>query len=264
MIGVTIGVGNFHMKTAKISAECLKEQTGLDTIILTEDQFKELELQHPSALRLKIFDLVDSENILYFDADWFCVNKWDPLIYKNNKNIIACHDFVLWRDWPFEDGKRLDYEHDYTSVEYDGNREKEEKDFITKHDGNARYGYINDLIKFMDIKIHYSKWINAGFFIVNRTNHKKWLEHAEDIYRGPNGHHHWYFEQPSLIKSYEILRLEIDFLPRKYNVLTNVYKTYPINTIGIHLKLYSWKDIREKIEKGEWTRNTTRNLFLEK
>ena len=56
MTGVTIGVGEPFCKMALLSARCLKEQTGLDSVILNSDMFLQSGLKHPAALRLKMFD----------------------------------------------------------------------------------------------------------------------------------------------------------------------------------------------------------------
>jgi hypothetical protein len=237
MIGITIGVGDLYKKVAETSAEFLKQHTGLNSIIIDSEQFMESKLSHPAALKLKLFDFTNEENILYFDADWFLVNNWDPTIFQNNKNIIACHDFVLNRDYP-------DQNPDFYSIEFNG---IDGRNHITCLNGEPRVNYINDIAKFTGLNMHYSKWINTGMFIVNRTNHLKWLKLSEENYTSEIGHHEKYFEQPSMMKAMEKLMLTVDFLPRKYNVLLFRKTKFPNNVIGLHIKISKTNEFEKLI-----------------
>ena len=100
MIAITIGINPLYKALANLSAQCLQDMTGLEVFILGERELKQSGLAHPASLKLKAFDFVDDDNILYFDADWFCTNNWNPTIFSNSKLITACNDFVLTVDFP--------------------------------------------------------------------------------------------------------------------------------------------------------------------
>src|SRR4051794_20337638 len=100
MVGVTIGVGGYYASLARVAAACLKKHTGSDSVILSDRHYEESRLHHPAALKFRLFDLLPSSNILYYDADWFCVASWSPRAFAFHRRLVACHDFVLASDWP--------------------------------------------------------------------------------------------------------------------------------------------------------------------
>ena len=227
MIGVTIGIGETHYKLALAAAKCLKKRTGLNTYIVTDKDFSKSGLSHPAAMKFKIFELCKYENILYYDADWFCLNNWDPVKFCNSANIIACHDFVLEKDWPNQKYKM-------DSVEFNGSQRNI---FIKNIEGKPRLNYIHEVKSFIDLNLHYKKWINTGMFIVNKNNHEEWLKVGESIYLKPNNHHLKYFEQPSLLKSLQLLKLNVNYLPRKFNILVFEEIKWNPNIVALHLKI---------------------------
>lgn len=227
MIGVTIGISPIHESLAKLSAKCFKEMTGLEVLILGERELKQSGLTHPASLKLKIFDFVDDDNILYFDADWFCTKNWNPAIYSNSKLITACNDFVLKIDFPKQ------------YPEYDFRK------FDDYHLNNLafhpiteiRNDYINEIIEFSGIKLEFGKWINTGLWIANKKYHQEWLNKSLEYYIGSVGHHPIYYEQPAMNKAIEELEIEINYLCRKYNTLIVSEKKWPDSLIGLHVKL---------------------------
>lgn len=91
MIAVTIGVGEYKAM-AEHAAMAVKKMTGLNTVVLCQDQFRTSGLPYPHFLKLRLFDLLDEEDLLFFDADIVCLNKWDPRAFTPNKNIVAVAD----------------------------------------------------------------------------------------------------------------------------------------------------------------------------
>lgn len=91
MTAVTIAVGQqWHelgQKTALLAARC----TGLPVEILGEDAVRKTGLA-PSELKFRLFDLVQSENILYFDADLLFVRRWNPLLYADRRELVCVRD----------------------------------------------------------------------------------------------------------------------------------------------------------------------------
>jgi hypothetical protein len=91
MVAVTIGVGKYGTM-ARYAAKAVHEMTNLDTVILDERHFAESGLASPHFLKLRIFDLVDADAVMFFDADMVCLNKWDPKLVANPNAIVAVAD----------------------------------------------------------------------------------------------------------------------------------------------------------------------------
>lgn len=226
MMGVTIGIGPLYTKAATVAAACLHRHTGIQTRILTEEHLTDASLCHPAALKLRIFDYVPADTLLYFDADWFCIRKWTPQEFAGHKRVIACHDFVTTTDWP---------EQSYTASS-EWFRGRAGNHFLNRIEGPIRTDYVDGIRAFTGVTLHHSSWFNSGMFIVNRGWHAPWLREAERIYREPHGHHHKYFEQPALLIATERLRMRVAHLPRKYNVLVASKQEWPANMVGAHIK----------------------------
>jgi hypothetical protein len=258
MIGVTIGVGAYYSALAKVAAACLKKQTGLDSMILSDQHFIESRLHHPAALKFKIFDFADADSILYYDADWFCVGKWRPQIFSQHRRIIACRDFVLTTDWP---AQAFDFDAEAAACLASGRL------FLDDLEGPLRQDYIADVNCARQIEFPPRKWINTGMFIVNRVHHKSWLERGEHLYRGPLGHHDKYFEQPALLQALEELGLTVDYLPRVHNVLVIRVSLWPDNVVGLHLKMSKQQEFRDLIHaqhEGRLTPDLIEATFLKR
>lgn len=237
MIGVTIGINPIYEALAKLSADCFKEMTGLEVIILGDKELRECGLTHPASLKLATFDFVDEDNILYFDADWFCTKKWNPTIFTYRESITACNDFVLTIDWPnqyqdYDNTKFNDYHLDNLSFHP-----------ITE----TRTDYINEIKTFSGIKSDYSKWINTGLWIANRKYHKDWLNKSLEYYTGSVGHHSEYFEQPAMNLALEELGIEINYLSRNYNTLVATRHKWPPCLAGLHIKTKHHQEFVSKV-----------------
>lgn len=246
MIGVTIGIGPFYNALAKLSAKCFNETTGLDAIILTEKEFQKTQLLHPAALKLKIFDFVKNDSVLYFDADWFSIKQWNPTIYENDEKIIACHDFISIYDWPnqYLSSKKDYFEHCIYEDEHLSNINQ------------LRTDYIEEIERFTNSKNNYTKWINTGLWIINSNSHFQWLECSLKYYTESIGHHPQYYEQPAMNEALINLNLKLKYLDRKYNILVATRKKWPDFLIGLHVKikhnsLFSDLVMQNKITKVE-------------
>lgn len=95
-VAVTIGVGEEHRRLAEIAAAKMRLNTGLDTVILGDDEFRRCKLRDPNHLKFRIFDLVDAANVLYFDSDLFCLRPWDPRQFLRSLAWVAVRGF--WFD----------------------------------------------------------------------------------------------------------------------------------------------------------------------
>lgn len=93
-VAVTIGVGRFA-QLANLAAREVRELTGLETVILGDRHFHDSELEHPCFLKFRIADLVDAENVLYFDADIVCLEKWCPSEFFGGAGIVAVRDRMM-------------------------------------------------------------------------------------------------------------------------------------------------------------------------
>src|SRR5260370_6971470 len=89
MVGVTIGVGEHYGRLAELAARAVEEKTKLRTIILRDSHFVFSRLPAPNYLKLRMFDFVADDSILYFDADVACLNPWRPDLFVNSEAIVA-------------------------------------------------------------------------------------------------------------------------------------------------------------------------------
>ena len=87
-VAVTIGVAHYA-EMAALAARELSERTGLRTVVIGDREFANSGLEEPAFLKFRLFDLVDAENILFFDADMVCLEGWDPAQYFGSR-AIAC------------------------------------------------------------------------------------------------------------------------------------------------------------------------------
>jgi hypothetical protein len=93
-VAVTIGTGPFE-SMAPLAAKEVRALTGLETVVLGADEFAASGLPHPSLLKFRIFDLVHAENVLYFDADMVCLERWDPRSHFGDPAIVAVRERML-------------------------------------------------------------------------------------------------------------------------------------------------------------------------
>jgi hypothetical protein len=89
MVGVTIGVGEYYSRLAKYAAQAMEEKTGVKTTILTDEHFTSSGLPAPHHLKLRMFDFVDDESLMYFDADMVCLNPWSPERCARKDAVVA-------------------------------------------------------------------------------------------------------------------------------------------------------------------------------
>ncbi len=241
MIGVTIGISPIYEALAKLSAKCFKEMTGLEVVVLGERELNQSGLAHPASLKLKAFDFVAEDNILYFDADWFCTKIWNPTTFSNSKLITACNDFVLNIDFP----KQYPEYHMRKFDDYHLNN-------LAFHPtSEIRTDYINEIKKFSGIELEFGKWINTGLWIANKMHHQQWLNKSLEYYLGSVGHHPEYYEQPAMNKAIEELELEINYLSRKYNTLIVSKKKWLDSLVGLHVKLKHHQNFIDRIISNE-------------
>ena len=224
MVGVTIGVGALHSKLSNLAAACFTECTGLPAVCLgSEDQSKS-RLRHPSALRLKAFDFVDADSIVFFDADWFCLRTWTPRAQAGRPEVVACRDFVLEDEWPLQI-------YDYRSSQFLEPPEQGMAEGVMRHD------YIKDVSVFARLHTPPSRWINCGLMVLNREYHSPLLREALQLYLGGVGHHPLYFEQPAIMKALELCNIRVSLLARRFNVLAAFPAKWPRAVIGLHVKV---------------------------
>jgi hypothetical protein len=88
-VAVTIGVGEYA-EMAGLAAREMGARTGLRTVVLGGREFAASGLDHPAFLKFRVFDLVEAENVLYFDADTVCLADWDPGPLLDGGPAIAC------------------------------------------------------------------------------------------------------------------------------------------------------------------------------
>ena len=182
MIGITIGINPIYEALAKLAAKCFQEMTGLDVLVLGERELMQSGLTHPASLKLKIFDFVKDDNIIYFDADWFCTQNWNPIIYSGSKSIIACNDFVLNIDFPKQ----------YPDYDFHKFDNYHLNNLALRPITDIRNDYINEIKEFSGIKMGFAKWINTGLWIANKKHHQEWLNKSLEYYIDSVGHHPQY------------------------------------------------------------------------
>jgi len=94
MIAVTIGVGEPFYHMALLAGGLASRFTSLKVQILTEKHLRRCGARHPTYLKLHLFDLVEDDDILYFDADVVFLRAWDPTQYVRRKEIVCVRD--MW------------------------------------------------------------------------------------------------------------------------------------------------------------------------
>lgn len=89
MVGITIGVGQYYGELAELAAKAMQEKTGVETVVLRDEHFAKSGLPAPHHLKLRMFDLVDADSIVYFDADMACLKPWEPQRFANSRAVVA-------------------------------------------------------------------------------------------------------------------------------------------------------------------------------
>lgn len=239
ILGVTVGVGSVYEKMAILAASCFTKHTGIPAIVLGDSQFAASKLPHPAALRLKLFEYVSAETVVYFDADWFCLSDWKPLVPTEPRPLLACRDFILKSESPDQH-----YEFESDNFHHTPNEGCREDFDLLRHD------YINEIRSFAGITLSCWQWINSGLMILRREPHVDLLNTALRLYLGQVGHHPVYFEQPAIIKAIECTQLPVHFLPRKFNVLAKHESKWPPSVVGLHVKIRRHSVFVQKVESG--------------
>ncbi len=96
LLAVTIGIGAEHEALASEAAQRMRRFAGVDVRILGRDDLTRAGVGDPMHLKFRLFELLDAENILYFDADVFCLRAWAPQLWLNRPDWIAVRGF--WFD----------------------------------------------------------------------------------------------------------------------------------------------------------------------
>src|SRR4051812_24459485 len=96
LIGVTIGIGPEQEQLAEAAAGRMRQLAQVPVHILGRQDLERAGKSNPNHLKFRLFDLVDAENILYFDADAFCLRPWKPWAWLNRPEWIAVRGF--WFD----------------------------------------------------------------------------------------------------------------------------------------------------------------------
>jgi len=97
MIAVTIGTGRYQ-QLAKYAAQAVREKTGLDTIILSDEHFAASGFPTPHFLKLRLFDLTNADSILFFDADIICLNRWCPQSFASEDAVVGVADRAVFKE----------------------------------------------------------------------------------------------------------------------------------------------------------------------
>jgi len=204
------------------------------------NEYAQSRISHPAALRLKLFDYVRAERIIYFDADWLCIRDWKPSFPERSCDLLACRDFILTEEWPRQ-------QYDFQSDSFLGSPADVPLD---AGPDILRQDYIREIQAFADLRLPCSRWINSGLLLMNRTHHKALLETALELYSGGIGHHPEYFEQPALMKAIELLETSVRLLPRNLNVLAAYETKWPSSIVGLHVKLKRHGTFLGQIRQG--------------
>ena len=88
---VTIGVGEYA-EMAALAAKELTQRTGLPAVVLGDREFADSGLEHPAFLKFRLFDLLASDDLLFFDADTVCLAGWDPSPLLGGEAIACVRD----------------------------------------------------------------------------------------------------------------------------------------------------------------------------
>lgn len=117
MIGVTIGVGKWR-QMAELAAAAAHKHTGLAVRVLGDSEWERYRDQYdsPAFLKLHLFDLVDDDDVFYFDADAIHINAWNPRQFAGCEALTAVIDPYIGdralesgvpRDWYFNSGMMI-------------------------------------------------------------------------------------------------------------------------------------------------------------
>jgi len=110
MIGITIGVGEKYKFYAGKAAEAFTKYTGMPVLIMDDthidkyaEEMSKQVIRHSQEraayLKYNIFDAFPEENsFVYFDCDWMCLSKWDPLEFDNQKEFICVRDRIHYTE----------------------------------------------------------------------------------------------------------------------------------------------------------------------
>jgi len=105
MIAVTIGVGEYYARLAEHAARAVQEMTGLETVVLGEAHFAASGLPYCHHLKLRLFDFVADNSVMYFDADMVCLRPWMPQRFAGEEALVAVSESArplhvrTARDW---------------------------------------------------------------------------------------------------------------------------------------------------------------------
>ena len=91
MIAITIGIGA-HKAMAERSASVLNDRCGIQTYIADERDLKKHKVKLPHFLKFYLFDMVNEENIMYFDSDVVTMHAYNPRLYCGKNEITAVRD----------------------------------------------------------------------------------------------------------------------------------------------------------------------------
>src|SRR5207248_11633378 len=89
MIAVTIGTGEYYTKLAHHAANAIEKMTGLKTVILGDEHHADSGLPYSHHLILRIFDLVDHDEVMFFDSDMVCLKTWNPPRFAKADAVVA-------------------------------------------------------------------------------------------------------------------------------------------------------------------------------
>src|SRR5438045_8754336 len=89
MIAVTIGIGEYYKRLAIRASEAVRNMTGLETVILEDTHFVSSGLPYPHLLKLRVFDVVDDDKVMFFDSDMVCLNVWNPQRFARRDEFVA-------------------------------------------------------------------------------------------------------------------------------------------------------------------------------
>lgn len=96
MIGVTIGVGQWQ-HTAEMAAVAARRHTGLEVVVLDDAVWHTRgdSYSYPGFLKLHVFDLIDADDVLIFDADAIHINPWSPQDFAGHPGVVGVPDAYI-------------------------------------------------------------------------------------------------------------------------------------------------------------------------
>jgi hypothetical protein len=77
-----------------LAADAARRHTGLDVVVLDDGVWERLggRYSFPGYLKLHVFDLVDADDVLIFDADAIHINAWRPQEYAGRPEVVGVPD----------------------------------------------------------------------------------------------------------------------------------------------------------------------------